>query len=95
VQRFGQGGFNLIGGFFDFQPDDGQRCSEFMRHLGRVALQLVKRQADSGEQAVDMLLEFAKLTFVRFDSDLTLEIDWIDGVHLIVQGNNGSKRTGV
>src|SRR5580704_18714666 len=39
-----------------------------------------------------MLLEFPKLTFVRFDSDLTLEIDWIDGVHLIVQGNNGSKR---
>src|ERR1700719_550273 len=96
-QKFGldffrQGRFDFIGRFFDFQPDDGQWCSKFMSHLGRVALQLVKRQADPGEQAVDMLLEFPKLTFVRFDSDLTLEIDWIDGVHLIVQGNNGSKR---
>ena len=83
---------NFIRGLFDFQPDDGQWCSKFMRHLRRVALQLVKRQADPGEQAVDMLLEFPKLTFVRFDSDLNLEIIWIDGVQLIVQGNNWSKR---
>jgi hypothetical protein len=63
-----------------------------MGHLCRIALQLVKRQADAGEQAVDMLLEFPELTFVRFDSDLNLEIVWIDGVQLIVQRNNWSKR---
>jgi hypothetical protein len=46
LDLFRQGGLDLICGFFDFKPDDGQWRSKFMRYLSGVTLQLMKRQAD-------------------------------------------------